>query len=126
MIHKSAESHRADIEKAYAAWSKKTDIKFIEGYKPYRTVVIIGSKKAYAPRERVVGLYFINKRIVIFDQSNFYNIVLHEIGHSIGLPHNKDYFDIMYPTTDGLNLITPTSLLDLIKVMNERDYLFFY
>jgi len=125
-IDKSAEAHRADIEKAYAYWGRETGIKFIERYKPFRTVVISGSTKAHSPEKSVVGRYHIrNKKITIFKQSDFYNIVLHEIGHSIGIPHNDNYYDVMYPTT-GLNKITPSSLLDLKKAMHKRYYLIFY
>lgn len=125
-IHKSAESHRADIENAYEYWTEETGIQFVEGYKPFRTVVISGSRKSYSSKIEIVGIYLYHKEIIIFDQSNFYDIVLHEIGHSIGIRHNDNIFDIMYPTTRSFNMITPTSILDLEKAMNKRYYLLFY
>ena len=99
-IHKSAEAHRADIKLAYQYWSEETGIKFVEGFKPFRTVLIIGSNRTNSPKKRTIGIYVPNnKHIFVFDQSNFYDIVLHEIGHSIGLLHNDNQFDIMYPTS---------------------------
>ena len=125
-IHESAEAHRADIKDAYKYWNKMTGIKFIEKYKPFRTVEIFGSEQKFSPRKRTIGVYRPNKTIVIYDQSRFYNIVLHEIGHSIGINHNKNHYDIMYPTIGHLLFITPTSLKDLEKAMKKKNYLLFY
>lgn len=125
-IHKSAEAHRADIEKAHRYWTKETGIKFIEKYRPFNTVKIFTSKRELASSESTVGVYMINKYIIIYDQSDFYAIVLHEIGHSIGLEHNEDVNDIMYPTTESLAEITETSLQELKEIQQKKNYILFY
>ena len=125
-IHESAEPHRKKIEKAYAYWSKRTGIKFIEQYKPFRTVIILASQKSESPKKNTVGLYIITKHIIVYDTDDFYGIVLHEIGHSIGLAHNNNILDTMYPTTDNYDLITITTLNNLKKAMQKKDYLLFF
>ena len=125
-IHKSAEAHRADIEKAHRYWTEKTGIKFVEKYRPFNTVKIFGSQKKYTSSKGIVGVYIINKYIIIYDQSDFYDIVLHEIGHSIGLEHNDNMYDVMYPTTENLGEITETSLQELKEIQQKKNYILFY
>lgn len=125
-IHKSAEAHRADIEKAHKYWTEKTGIKFIEKYKPFKTVKIFASKIKDTSQEITVGIYIINKHIIIYDQLNFYAIILHEIGHSIGLEHNNNKNDVMYPTTESIGELTETCLQELKEIQQQKNYILFY
>ena len=127
-INKSAEPYREKILTAYKYWSAKTGIKFIEQFKPFRTVVIYYTKKTDSIKnKKIVGFYLESRKyICVFNQQDFYGIVLHEIGHSLGIKHNNNILDIMYPTTDNFDIITKTSLKDLKEAMQKKDYLLFF
>ncbi len=127
-IDKSAEPYRKQILTAYEYWSRETGIKFIEQYKPFRTVVIYSTKKPDSLKNtKTVGFYLEGRKyIYVFNQNDFYGIVLHEIGHSIGIEHNNNILDVMYPTTNNYDLITKTCLKDLKKAMQKKDYLLFF
>jgi hypothetical protein len=126
-IHESAEPYRDEIKEAYAEWTERTGIIFKEDYKLYRTVTIYALSMKDSPEERTIGLYYLwQKDLYVFDTSEFYNIFLHEAGHSIGIMHNDDYKDIMYPYSWGFQEITDTCLHDLEEAMSESNYLLFF
>lgn len=127
LIDESAEPFRADIEKAHAYWEERAGVEFIEVYKPFRTVVIYCDQMKNSIDKDTVGAYWMHdKHICIFNKDNFYLIVLHEIGHSLGIPHNDDINDIMYPRTNNLGIISTTCLKQLEQEREKNDYLLFY
>jgi hypothetical protein len=128
VIDPSAEPYRTDIESAYDEWTKETGIVFIEGYKPYRTVTIYAQTSLDSPEPEIIGLYYwLEKNLYVYTQGDrFYPVFLHEAGHSIGLLHNNDLFDIMYPYNMSFQNISSTCLHDLKKAKNQSKYLLFY
>jgi len=127
----SAEPYRELIEDAYGKWTEHTGIRFIDGYKPYRTVNIhfesLDVHHNKNLKSSTVGVYYTaTKDLYIFQVDNFDEIFLHEVGHSIGLDHYDDVCDIMYPTMLGGHKITKTSLENLKIELHKNDYLLFY
>lgn len=49
----------------------------------------------------------------VLTTNEYYRIMLHEIGHAIGLPHSENVSSIMKPTTTQILTITKDDLKDL-------------
>jgi len=69
----------------------------------------------YNGRALIPNIELVDGRI---DPSAFRMVVLHELGHSIGLPHNvNDYYTLMFPLIDyGSDHITSIDLANTCKI----------
>ena len=125
----SAEPFRIEIILAFDEWTKHTGIQFKEMYVPYRTIRIYRDSLENHPylKDGTVGVYHIDtKKLYVFRDYLFEDIFLHEVGHAIGISHNTDIKDVMYPSMESEHNITKTSLQSLLISRENGNYLLFY
>ena len=56
----------------------------------------------------------------VLTTNEYYRIMLHEIGHAIGLPHSDNVSSIMKPTTTQILTITKDDLKELRELYNKE------
>jgi len=61
--------------------------------------------------------------IFILENRNFLQLIIHELGHLLGLDHSKNEKDIMYEFIDDKNKITNNDINELNKIMNSGKLL---
>lgn len=110
------------MKKAFEEWQKKTKnnfvFKFVNSVEDSDINVIFVEKnlQSYCGKIEALGctshsiymgmpketVYIAKRRPrgLLLSNTQVYSIMRHEIGHSIGLKHTKNYNDIMYPMTN--------------------------
>lgn len=103
----------------------ENDIIMIKVNPDYPDIIILDSTS----KNLILGLYskksglntieLVSNRI---NDKDYKNVVLHELGHALGLKHNEGWRGIntlMYPSIDlSANYITPTDLENFCKIYN--------
>lgn len=116
------------VQKALNHWKTYIDIVFIESTQ--KPNWIFKQSKIDGPYHQHGNTLFILKRAyIIFDKDEpweeypkeaFYYLVLHEIGHALGLDHSNDKNSIMF-VNPFLNLENPMNHLSEIDIKNIQS-----
>jgi len=85
----------------YDEWSLSTQEQYVRRGKKLRSTIYIASMSHDGDK---------------LSKDEIFTLMLHEVGHSLGLPHTKNKLSVMYPTEDVSQEILPTDIARLYSI----------